>query len=57
MRTLFRRWWSEEQASASPEWAMIATILVLGAITGVCVSRLSTPAEEYPAARVARTAR
>jgi hypothetical protein len=36
---LFRHLWCDETGSASPMWAFIATILVLGAITGVVASR------------------
>jgi hypothetical protein len=40
MRKLLWRLWYEEAGSvASPEWALIATILVLGAITGVVASQ------------------
>jgi len=39
MRTLLFRLWREESAVASPEWAFIVTILVLGAITGIAASR------------------
>lgn len=51
MRQLLRRLWSEERASASPEWALIATILVLGAITGVVASRHApgTATDDIPA--------
>lgn len=51
MRQLLRRLWYEERASASPEWALIATILVLGAITGVVVSRHApgTTPDDVPA--------
>jgi hypothetical protein len=38
--------WREERGSASPEWAFVATLLVLGAITGLVASRQRTlPAE------------
>ncbi|MFO0927627.1 MAG: hypothetical protein U0736_11400 [Gemmataceae bacterium] len=56
MRQLLRRLWCEERASASPEWALIATILVLGAITGAVLSRHASPAEPDDV-RVVRSAR
>jgi hypothetical protein len=36
---LFRHLWCDETGSASPMWAFIATILVLGAITGMVASQ------------------
>ena len=36
----------------SPEWAIVATILVLGAITGVVASRQAAPQDVEPPARV-----
>ena len=39
MRKLLTKFWRDESAVASPEWAFIVTILVLGAITGVIASR------------------
>jgi Flp pilus assembly pilin Flp len=40
MRHLLLRLWREEGGfAAGPEWALIATILVLGAITGVVAVR------------------
>jgi hypothetical protein len=39
MRRLFLRLWQEEAGTVpGPEWALIATILVLGAITAAVVS-------------------
>jgi len=40
MRQLLLRLWHEEAGTVpGPEWALVATILVLGAITGVFASR------------------
>lgn len=39
LRSLLQRFWAEQHGSTSAEWAFIATILVLGAITGVVLSR------------------
>jgi Flp pilus assembly pilin Flp len=55
MRHLLLRLWHEEDGfAAGPEWALIATILVLGAITGVVAVRHAAPstAEEPPPALV-----
>jgi hypothetical protein len=46
MRQLLVRLWREEGGFvAGPEWALIATILVLGAITGVVAVRQAALAE------------
>ena len=44
------RWlWKDEGGSATPEWAFLVTILVLGAITGVLASKpLDPPPIEEP---------
>ena len=39
MRKLLTKFWRDESAVASPEWAFIVTILVLGAVTGFIASR------------------
>ena len=46
--------WREESGSASPEWAFVATILVLGAITGLIASRHHQPPQEEPPPAVTR---
>ncbi len=42
MRKLLTKFWRDESAVASPEWAFIVTILVLGAVTGLIASRQPT---------------
>jgi Flp pilus assembly pilin Flp len=55
MRTLFERFWQDETGSVTAEWAFVATILVLGAITGVMASRQAALADaETPAVVVKR---
>ena len=39
MRNLLAKLWRDESAVASPEWAFIVTLLVLGAVTGIVMSR------------------
>ena len=39
MRKLLTKFWRDESAVTSPEWAFIVTILVLGAVTGLIASR------------------
>ena len=39
MRNLLTKLWRDESGVASPEWAFIVTILVLGAVTGIVASR------------------
>jgi hypothetical protein len=48
---MLRRFWRNESGSASPEWAFLVTILVLGAITGIIASKPPDPppADEVPA--------
>jgi hypothetical protein len=46
MRQMLLRLWLDEAGTVpGPEWALIATILVLGAITGVVASRQTALAE------------
>ena len=54
MKKLLLRLWHEEAGFvASPEWALIATILVLGAITGmISMRQVSLVDEEPPPAQV-----
>jgi hypothetical protein len=52
---MLRRFWRNESGSASPEWAFLVTILVLGAITGIIASKpLDPPPPAEDAAVVAR---
>lgn len=39
LRRIWLAWWKDENGWTSPEWAFVATILVLGAITGALVSK------------------
>jgi Flp pilus assembly pilin Flp len=39
MRTLLLQFWRDERGALGVEWAFIATLLVLGAVTGVIASR------------------
>ena len=39
MRNLLAKFWRDESAVTSPEWAFIVTILVLGAVTCLVASR------------------
>jgi Flp pilus assembly pilin Flp len=54
MRSLWRQFWYDERGSVGAEWAFVATILLLGAITGAIVARHTTLAEheESPPALV-----
>jgi hypothetical protein len=46
---MLRRLWMDESGSATPEWAFLVTILVLGAITGIIASRpLDLPPADDP---------
>jgi hypothetical protein len=47
---MLRRLWTNESGSATPEWAFLVTILVLGAITGIIASKPidPPPADEPP---------
>lgn len=50
MRNLLMKLWRDESGVASPEWAFIVTILVLGAVTGIVASRQAqVQAHEEPA--------
>jgi Flp pilus assembly pilin Flp len=40
MRQALRRFWQDEAGSATADWAFIATILVLGAITGAALRQV-----------------
>ncbi len=42
--------WDEAGFVASPEWAFLATILVLGAITGIVVNRHARDQDVEPPA-------
>jgi Flp pilus assembly pilin Flp len=53
MRLLLRLW-REESGTAGPEWALVATILVLVAVAGVMASRPVVMDEEPPPARVSQ---
>jgi Flp pilus assembly pilin Flp len=49
MRQLVKRFWHDERGSIGVEWAFIATILVLGAITGaVAVQQAALEPEDSP---------
>jgi Flp pilus assembly pilin Flp len=48
MRNLWRRFWRDERGSLGVEWAFIATILVLGAITGVIAAQRTILTETEP---------
>lgn len=53
MRTMLRHFWQDEcGAVVAGEWVFVATILVLGAVTGAVVARhvALTQAESAPAA-------
>jgi Flp pilus assembly protein TadG len=50
MGTLLRRFWHDERGSVGMEWAFVATILVLGAITGVVASRQALLSQQEPPA-------
>ena len=39
MRNLLMKLWRDESGVASPEWAFIVTLLVLGAVTGIVACR------------------
>jgi hypothetical protein len=53
MRRLLLRFVREEGGFVSgPEWAFVATILVLGAITGAMLTRHAAERESAPAAAV-----
>jgi hypothetical protein len=56
MRQLLWRFWHDETGSMPAEWAFVATILVLGAITGMVAARQAAlaQAETPPPAIVAR---
>ncbi len=51
MRQLVKRFWNDERGSVGVEWAFIATILVLGAITGAVIAQQAAlePDEPPPA--------
>jgi hypothetical protein len=48
MRNPLRCFWYEESGAAGMEWAFVATILVLGAITGILAARQDPPADVNP---------
>lgn len=54
MRQFLKKVWRDERGCTTPEWAFIATILVLGAITGLVASRQATVAavDDPPPARI-----
>jgi hypothetical protein len=55
MRQLLLDLWNDEAGSVSTEWAFVASILVLGAITGLVASRQARlEGGERPAAVRAR---
>ncbi|MGL4553692.1 MAG: Flp family type IVb pilin [Gemmataceae bacterium] len=55
MRRFLSGLWRDEAGSASVEWAFLATVLVLGAVTGALLTPNAEPeAEEPPAAARAR---
>lgn len=55
MRQFMIDLWNDEAGSASVEWAFVASILVLGAITGLVASRQARlESAERPAAVRAR---
>ena len=43
MSKLLKRFLGDEAGTASAEWAFVATILVLGAVTGLVMSRQVPP--------------
>jgi Flp pilus assembly pilin Flp len=48
MWNLVRRFWHEESGAAGMEWAFVATILVLGAITGIIAARQDALGDPNP---------
>ena len=52
MRHWLARFWRDETGTVPADWACIATILVLGAITGAIAARQAAldPPEDYPPA-------
>jgi hypothetical protein len=45
---MLKRLWTDVRGSASAEWAFIAAILVLGAITGLAITKQLAPTDEEP---------
>ena len=54
VKRLWQRWRQDEGGWMSPEWALVVTLLVLGAITGSFLSRQSRVGLEEPAVRQVR---
>jgi Flp pilus assembly pilin Flp len=49
MRRILSQFWNDEAGCMSTEWAMLATILVLGAVTGAILSQgVAMVGEELP---------
>jgi Flp pilus assembly pilin Flp len=55
MRRILLDLWNDERGSMSTEWALITTVLVLGAVTGTILTQaLESPAEALPTIRTLR---
>jgi len=54
MSELLKRWWRDEPGTVGTEWAFVATILVLGTLTGLIAVRQSALAKVERPAQVAR---
>lgn len=46
MNRLLRRLWAEERGTTSVEWALVVTVLVLGAITGLAARKPLPPVDQ-----------
>lgn len=55
MHEFMRKLWRDEAGSMGVEWAFVATILVLGAVTGLVASKQMALAElQAPPVKLAR---
>jgi Flp pilus assembly protein TadG len=54
MIALLRQFWSDQRGYAGMEWALVTTILVLGAITAAVAARQVSPNANEPAVAIHR---
>jgi Flp pilus assembly pilin Flp len=46
MRRILFQLWNDERGSMSTEWALVATVLVLGAVTGAILTQAMEPSTD-----------
>jgi Flp pilus assembly pilin Flp len=53
MMTRFVRFWREDSGAVSPEWMLMATVLVLGSVAVLAATKVALPGHVAELARAA----